>query len=92
MFRATEHGHPLRAMTEGATTRCPICGVGTLADIAYDAGERDGPVPELQPTSHQLETYSCGHRVVGAPLETADDRLDVERRTSDEATEPLPEP
>jgi hypothetical protein len=79
-------------MTEGATTRCPVCGVGTLADIAYDAAERDGPVPELQPTSHQLETYSCGHRVVGAPLETADDRLDVERRTSDEAAEPLPEP
>jgi hypothetical protein len=82
----------MRAMTEHETSRCPVCGIGTLVDLAYDAGERDGPAPEQQPTSHQLETYTCGHRVVGAPLETADDRLDVERRTSDDATEPLPEP
>jgi hypothetical protein len=82
----------MRAMTEGATTRCPVCGIGTLADIAYDAGERDGPAPELQPTSHQLETYTCGHRVLGARLETADDQLDVERRTSEDAAEPLPDP
>jgi hypothetical protein len=69
-----------------------VCGIGTLADIAYDAGEPDGPALEQQPTSHQLETYACGHRVRGASLETADDRLDVERRTSEDAAEPLPEP
>jgi len=71
-------------------TRCPVCGVGTLADISYDAGDDDRPDPEQQPTSRQLDTYTCGHRVRGAPLEVADDRLDVERRTSEETAPPPP--
>jgi hypothetical protein len=80
-------------MTAREATRCPVCGIGTLADISYDAGERAGPDPEQQPESHQLDTYTCGHRVRGAPLEVADDRLDVERRTSEEAAAaPPPEP
>ena len=70
-------------------TRCPVCGIGTLADIAYDAGG-EAPHPEQQPESQQLDTYTCGHRVRGARLETADDRLDVERRTSEEAAAPPP--
>jgi hypothetical protein len=70
-------------MTEPEATRCPVCGKGTLADISYDAGEHVGPDLEQQPESRQ--------RVQGAPLEAADERLDVERRTSDETATPPPE-
>ena len=71
-------------------TRCPVCGKGTLADIAFDALAPTDREPEQQPESRQLDTYTCGHKVVGAPLEAADDHLDVERRASDEVAEPLP--
>jgi len=78
-------------MTVRDDTRCPICGIGILADITYDAGEHVDPEPEQQPESRQLDVYTCGHRVRGARLEAADDRLDVERRTSEEAAAPSPE-
>jgi hypothetical protein len=66
---------------------CPICGRGTLVDFAFD--ERPGR-PRQEADSHQVEVYSCGHEVRGPSLATADaDRLDVERRTSEEtAIEP----
>ena len=76
-------------MTDRPST-CPICGRGTLADIAYDRGNTPREDLQQQPTSRQLDVYSCGHQVPGAALESADDRLDVERRTSDEAAEPRP--
>ena len=76
-------------MTE-RPTRCPVCGKGTLADIAFDALAPTDREAEQQPESRQLDTYTCGHKVVGAPLEAADDQLDVERRGSDEVAEPLP--
>jgi hypothetical protein len=79
-------------MTARDATRCPICGMGTLADISYDAGEQAGEELEQQPESRQLDVYTCGHRVPGAPLEAADDRLDVERRSSEETATPPPEP
>ncbi len=75
-------------MTARENTRCPVCGEGTLADITYDAGEHVGPDTEQQPESRQLDIYTCGHRVPGARLEAADDRLDVERRTSEETATP----
>jgi hypothetical protein len=69
--------------------RCPVCGQGTVADIAYDA---DPPrrEPTQRPDSRELFTYSCGHEVVGnSPLSTADeDRLEVERRNSEETVDP----
>jgi hypothetical protein len=66
---------------------CPVCGRGTLADI--DFGGED---LFQDPTSRQVDVYSCGHEVTRAPLESADaDRLDVERRTSEETAEPRPE-
>jgi hypothetical protein len=74
--------------------RCPICGEGTLADIAYDAlpaSERTQG-PEQQPDSRQVDVYTCGHQVVGERLATADERLDVERRESAETAEPRPKP
>jgi len=79
-------------MTARDATRCPVCGVGTLADIAYDAGEYVGHDPQQQPESRQIDTYTCGHRVRGEALEAADDRLDVERRRSEETAAPPPDP
>jgi hypothetical protein len=79
-------------MSKDAATRCPVCGDGTLVDIAFDALPPTDREPEQQPESRQLDTYSCGHKVVGAPLQTADaDQLDVERRASDETAEPVPD-
>jgi len=79
-------------MSESAT-RCPICGKGTLADIGYDAAPATQREPEQQPDSRQIDTYTCGHQVIGERLATADgEELDIERRTSDEPAEPLPDP
>ncbi len=45
---------------------------------------------EQQPESPQVRTFTCGHEVAGARLQTADaDRLDVERRTSEETVTPV---
>jgi hypothetical protein len=70
---------------------CPICGTEGLADIAYDEDPwRRRPFQE--PESREVTIYRCGHQVSGPRLETADaDRLDVERRTSEETAQPTPE-
>ena len=71
----------------GENTRCPICGEGTLADI--DFGGED---LVQDPESRQVDVYTCGHEVARARLEVADaDRLDVERRSSEETATPTPE-
>ena len=77
--------------------RCPICGVGVVVDITYDADRAtvDAPasdVPMQTADSDQLTRYSCGHAVEGASLASADsDRLDVEQRSSEETLAPDPE-
>ncbi len=71
---------------EGTERRCPVCGQGTLADI--DFGGED---LFQDPTSEQVDVYTCGHEVERARLDSADaDRLDVERRTSEETAAPEP--
>ena len=73
--------------TVGSGGRCPVFGVGTLADIDFGGDEN---VQETE--SRQVDSYTCGHEVERAPLETADaERLDVERRTSEETTSPTPD-
>jgi hypothetical protein len=68
--------------------RCPVCGEGLLRDISYDAASEEG---QQQPDSRQLETYTCGHEVLGDRLDHADtETLDVEQRVSEETT-PTPE-
>ena len=68
-------------MDEPDSTTCPICGEGTLSTI--DFGDQ-------QPESREVQTFSCGHEVEGARLQTADaDRLDVERRASEETVAPV---
>ena len=70
----------------GPEGRCPVCGKGTLADIDFGGDDQF-----QDPESRQVDTYTCGHEVPRAPLEVADtDRLDVEQRTSEEASAPDP--
>jgi hypothetical protein len=67
--------------------RCPVCGKGVLADIDFGG---DGLFQD--PQSRQVDTFTCGHEVPRAPLQDADaDRLDVERRTSEETAAPTPD-
>jgi hypothetical protein len=71
-----------------AALRCPLCGRGTLRDLAYDEGPPGRPL-EQQGDSRQVQVFTCGHEVTGAALDTADgDRLDVERRGSPETVDP----
>ena len=77
--------------TDGSTTgRCPRCGEGTLVDISFDLDLADPVADGVQEAeSRQVETYSCGHTVIGPRLSSADqEAMTVERRTSDETTMP----
>jgi hypothetical protein len=75
------------ATDEGAKERrCPVCGNGVLADIDFMGNDL---FQDAQ--SRQVDVYTCGHEVDRAPLDSADaDRLDVERRSSEETTAPTP--
>lgn len=65
-----------------------MCGDGVLRDLSYDAASEGGQQPE----SRQLETYTCGHEVMGDRLDGADTRtLDVEQRGSEETATPPPD-
>ena len=65
-----------------------MCGKGTLADIDFGGDELF-----QDPSSRQVDVYTCGHEVERSRLDTADpDRLDVEHRSSEETAEPGPEP
>jgi len=78
-------------MPNDDSMRCPVCGIGVVANIAYDAQPGDDADLEQQPDSREIVTYDCGHEVVGQPLKRADESLDVERRDSDETVAPLPD-
>jgi len=73
--------------------RCPVCGRGELVDILYTGGS-PREAPKQGSDTRQIETYSCGHELVGAPLdETAspESDLEVEHRTAQETVD-TPEP
>ena len=77
-------------MTDDTSGRCPTCGEGTLVDVSFDLDANRGSDGAQDADSRQIETYSCGHTVVGPRLSTADqDALTVERRTSDETVAPI---
>jgi hypothetical protein len=66
--------------------RCPRCGEGVLADIDFGGDDLF-----QDPKSRQVDVYTCGHEVARVRLEEADaDRLDVERRGSEETAAPTP--
>jgi hypothetical protein len=61
-----------------------VCGVGVLREVGTEDPDRP-----LRPESPVVETYTCGHEVAGPTMATADaDRLEVERRTSEETVDP----
>lgn len=72
---------------DGSTERrCPRCGRGVISDIDFGGDDLF-----QDPKSRQVDVYSCGHEVERAPLEVADaERLDVERRGSEETAAPTP--
>jgi hypothetical protein len=70
--------------------RCPVCGRGVFTDVIYEEAEPEGSEPRLTADSHEVLLFSCGHRVKGTRLDQADpDLMTVERRESDETTEPV---
>ena len=70
--------------------RCPVCGKGTFTDVIYEEPEPGGSELRQAADSYEVLVYSCGHRVKGARLYEADpERMTVERRESDETTEPV---
>jgi hypothetical protein len=73
--------------------RCPVCGEGVFTDVVYEDREPEGTELRLAGDSYEVLLFSCGHEVRGTPLATADaDRLTVEARDSEEATDPIQEP
>jgi hypothetical protein len=72
-----------------AQLRCPECGVGVLADIAYDE-QPAAREPFQDAESREMVTFSCGHEVPSLSLaEARRDDPNVERRTADETVAPL---
>jgi hypothetical protein len=76
--------------------KCPTCGLGDLVDITYreSPGQPAGAGDEAIQTAdtRQVETYSCGHEVLGPALDqtaAGSEDLEAERRESDETIEPL---
>jgi hypothetical protein len=68
-------------MSEANSVTCPVCGNGTLLTTEFGT---------QRPDSREVRTFTCGHEVEGAKLETANaDLLDVERRTSEETVTPV---
>jgi hypothetical protein len=73
--------------------KCPVCGIGDFVDVGFREGAA-GAGDEVNQTADtsQVETYSCGHEVVGPRLDrtaAGTDDLDVEHRTSEETVDPL---
>jgi len=74
----------------GSPKKCPRCGRGDLVDITYREGSPEDVDEPIQTSdTRQVETYSCGHEVVGPSLDrTAEQGVEAERRTSEETAEP----
>lgn len=74
--------------------RCPRCRAGTLVGITYREGRAAGGDDVAEPIqsgeTRQVESYSCGHEVVGPRLDAtaSDERMQVERRSSEDTVEP----
>jgi hypothetical protein len=84
-------------MSELAETRkCPECGKGDLVEITYREGSPSHVDEEIQTAdTRQVETYSCGHEVVGPSLAKSaagTDQLEAERRETEETVEPPTQP
>lgn len=80
----------MNSEAEQRAESCPICGLGTVSDIVYDVNPSSRE-PAQRSDSREMVIYSCGHRVSGSRLNSADEeQLNVERRTSEETVDPGP--
>jgi hypothetical protein len=82
-------------MGEAAEPRkCPECGRGDLVEITYREGSPSDVDEDIQTAdTRQVETYSCGHEVIGPSLAKSaagTDELEAERRESKETVDPPP--
>jgi hypothetical protein len=69
--------------------RCPVCGRGVLADIAYDEHHPPLHPPKQAPESAEVITFTCGHEVEARLLgESARTDPNVERRESEDVVDP----
>jgi hypothetical protein len=74
--------------TQRENMRCPICGEGVLADVAYDHPDPDAP-PKNDGDSFEIFAFTCGHETRGGTLGTSDyDVIDVEHRNVERIVEP----
>jgi hypothetical protein len=70
--------------TERDEMRCPICGEGVLADVAWQPPAAENP-EEHNSESVEIYTFTCGHETRGGKLATSDyEVIDVEHRRSEE--------
>ncbi len=80
---------------KGETKKCPVCRQGTLVEITFREGsamESEAGEAIQEADTRQVESYSCGHEVVGPGLDESaagTDDLEVERRETDETADPL---
>lgn len=77
--------------TQREDMRCPICGEGVLADVAYDHPERvEGEAAQKNDgDSFEVFAFTCGHETRGGTLGTSDyDQIDVEHRNVERIVEP----
>jgi len=80
-------------MAEADQKRCPVCGNGVFVDVTFREGDPEGADEPIQTArTRQVETFSCGHEVVGPALARSADatgELEVERRETEETVDPL---
>lgn len=69
--------------------RCPICGEGVLADLAYEDVAPGEPSDKQDGGSVEIFAFTCGHESQGGKLATADRHvIDIERRSDDDLVVP----
>ena len=69
--------------------RCPVCGEGVLADLAYSHPDPDAPPRENNSDSFEVFAFTCGHETRGGTLGTSNyDVIDVEHRRTEETVVP----
>ena len=75
--------------TPRESMRCPICGEGVLANVAYGHPDTDAPPEKNDGDSFEVFSFTCGHETRGGTLDTSDyEELDVEHRNVERIVEP----
>jgi hypothetical protein len=79
----------MASSTPRESMRCPICGQGVLADVAYDHPDPSAPPKKNDGDSFEVFAFTCGHETRGGTLGTSDyQEIDVEHRNVERIVEP----